>query len=356
MTLIEVMVASGIFAVVISLSFGVTIFTTRSFDEKVRVSGMQTKGERALKELMEGITEATAVITEPSDAVESRTGNTTKGSYTFFGGRILFKIPISFGQAANQQAVVNPTGLPVFKQDMSKANLVFPRPMGGMPGTGDFDLVLVFGWRDDRRYVMDMDTNQRVPLQGPGLRCPTYDLPPGMTLNAKGRTGAGGMGYQFVMNERAPLGVDGIFDESVEDIDVDGDGSKYCRFAVGFIEQFYVMDTDGDGNLSEETAVAESRQPMAESNVLMPLYGQDASTMYDASSQTSLDSTLPYALNSANAMRTCNLFFLEPLPAPASQTRRPTKLWINMWMVTLGSDRRPLVAPLKSMVFLRNQS
>lgn len=307
MTLMEIVIAATIFALVVALSFSVSLFSARSFNESISFSYLQTKGERALKSMTEEVCDAYAL--DPTTVVED--------GDTFYGAQINYRVPINFGQPnlvkpGATYHLVSPAGLPVFRETV--ANPTMP---------GDFYLTLDFGWRDDRFLVQNADTGSDAPLQGPGLR--TTGAPSDVSI-VSGLTPNGHMSFRFVKNRNAELGVNGIFDESVHQVDIDNDGALTSRYVVGYLERCIWLNNDRNsatGQLGDETLMASSRMALADSNVLLPINGT--------------------ATGDPELMKTARLF-----------VKSGSRVDISIWLVSVGDSQLPRVVKCSTSVFLRN--
>jgi hypothetical protein len=306
MTLLEILIASVIFAVILGVSFSLTVQTTQSFDESINFNYLQGKGEKSLKKMIDEIGDAHAL--SPNNVVD--------GGFTFPNAEIGYRVPVTYGDPSvvkpgSNFQVVQPAGLPVFREPTANPTL-----------TGDFYLTLDFGWRDERLNVTNLDNGLIVPIQGPGLR--TAEAPDGVNL-VGGRTPNGHMSFRFVINRTAPLGADGIFDESVERIDIDGDGKMDASYAVGRIERAIWLDNDNNtatGLFGDESLLPISQVSMADSNVLLPLVN---------------------IAGDPAQMKTNRLF-----------VKVGSRVDINMWLASVGPSRIPRVVFCSSSVFLRN--
>src|SRR6516165_7252745 len=97
MTALEAIIATLIFAVVVVMSFVLTFSATRSFNEKIRTSDLQTKGERCIKTMEDCITEAQTLATGDSQAQLQSSGTVTQtGTNTFFQSAITFQVPVTY--------------------------------------------------------------------------------------------------------------------------------------------------------------------------------------------------------------------------------------------------------------------
>lgn len=307
MTLLEIVMATSIFALIVSLCFSVSIFSARSFNESISFSYLQTKGERALKNMTEEVCDAYAL--DPTFVIED-------GSY-FYGAQINYRVPITYGQPnlvkpGASYHVVSPAGLPVFSE--SVANPTMP---------GDFYLTLDFGWRDDRFSVQNSDTNTSVPLQGPGLR--TSGAPSDVTI-VNSLTPNGHMSFRFVKNRNADMGINGIYDEAAQGVDIDNDGLLTSRYVVGYLERCIWLDNDRNaatGQLGDESLMSSSRMALADSNVLLPIGGT--------------------ATGDPENMKTTRLF-----------VKSGSRVDVTIWLASLGESRIPRVVKCSTSVFLRN--
>ena len=143
MTMIEAIVASSIFAMVIALSFGITHWSTSSFQQQIREGTLADKGEKAIKFMQEELADATLL---------SGTGmpdDVTTGGYTFRQAQLRFRVPLRYKNNDN-----NAKGHTVFIKPVT----VQTDPVTGAIITSptfvdDFDFRLHYGWRDNQRFV-----------------------------------------------------------------------------------------------------------------------------------------------------------------------------------------------------------
>lgn len=251
MTMIEAVIASTIFALVIAMSFAILHWTTQSFNEQIREATLTDKGEKVIKAIQEEMTDATSVMI-PNFSVSN--------GYTFYRSEIRFKVPKRFTCAAN------PSGYAVTIAPVDTRYYV-------PTFSDDKDFTLKYGWRDNLRMVPNLDDGSRaVPLQGPGLKTGATYCPPGVTLSSN-VTPDGFMCFRFVMNTKVQMGkfgTKGVLDEAQERIDVDGDKAFTSKFALGYMERCYAMGNETQDPL---VPVGESRQPLGDSWVLQPILG-----------------------------------------------------------------------------------
>lgn len=261
MTMIEALIASAIFAMVISMCFGILHWSSQSFAEQIREATLTDKGEKIMKAVMEDLADATQ-ITTPQPV--------TCFGYTFADAEVRFKVPLRF---KNMQ-INTQTGQPVNAKGY--AVTIWPVPVTVDPATGlivnaptfsdDFDFRLVYGWRDTARWVPNLDDNSKpVPLQGPGLQTNSSYLPAGVTLTS-GRTPDGRICFRFQMNRNkkaGKYGKDGLISEYEEGIDLDGDGQKSSTYALGYLERSYWIE-------GASQPVAGSRQAIGDSCIVQP--------------------------------------------------------------------------------------
>lgn len=256
MTLLEVTVASALFALIVGICFAVTLTSVRSFDESIAVAYIQTKGEKALKIMTEEIGDAATLDIQPLlvDGIK------------LYGAQINYKVPVKYGNPkllnpSSTTEVVNPPGLSVLRENINNST---------MPG--DFNLKLDFGWREDRISVINLGgaVPFNVGLEGPNLKASL--VPDGVTL-VNGLTPDGHMSFRFVQNVNAYLGENGVFDEAAENVDIDNDGTKNKRYIVGYLERCIFLDNDRvatTGAKGAESLLELSRAQMADSNILQP--------------------------------------------------------------------------------------
>lgn len=276
MTLIEVVMATVILSVVLMMTFMLSNSAVLSFEEKVATANLQTKGEETLKSMEDHIGDAQ--VLDPITIIQN--GN------IFYNAQVNFQVPVTHvvdpRQNAKNQAqnvslpqAVYPSFAPVTKQiRLTSSGAVDPNA----PVIGDFYLNLSFGWRDDNRLVTDA-SGMVLPLQGPGLQLNNQSdvTVSNVNLDNKKLTPNGYMAYRFVMDTNARVGANGVFDEQVEGVDIDGDGQKSSKYAVGYIERSYWILPAGQTDITAGgTIVPESTYVLGASNVLQPLPG-DAS-------------------------------------------------------------------------------
>ena len=164
MTMIEIIVASTIFALVISLSFGISHWTSKSFKDQLIESTLTDKGEKALKMLHEELSDA-RLVSDPQPV-------NTNG-FIFQNAELQFQVPLRYKHSAH-----NPKGHTVFIEwvepqvDPETGKPLNP-PMFRNPSNNnetDYQFSLRYGWRDMHRFVGNgQDNNRLVPLQGPGI-------------------------------------------------------------------------------------------------------------------------------------------------------------------------------------------
>lgn len=259
MTALEVMIASAIFAMVICLSFGLTHWTTKSFNEQIREATLVDKGEKALKVIQEDLADSTRVTVQ----------DVLSGGFTFPAAEVRFKVPLRFASPGS-----NPKGYACTIHPVAVVYDAAGHPVNAPTFADDKDFRLVFGWRDNARFVPNLDDalpgggNRQVPLQGPGLK-PGGGLPGDMALGAGGVTQDGFVCFRYQMNPNVRVGKygqNGLVSEAQEKIDLDGDGQMNSVYALGYIERSYWV-----GPAGAETIVQSSRQPVGDSCILQPV-------------------------------------------------------------------------------------
>ena len=326
MTLVEMIIAVSILIVVLMLVFSASHFGIKSVQESIETTYVQSKGEITLNALNNDLVESTYLGTY---AVSFTLGGT---AYTVPSAAINYKVPLAFASTGN------PTGVPVkiISNTQQAFSAIFPA--AGVGHGPDFFMQLVFGWRDDARLVPNLDVSSATftSLQGPGLKTSSSALPLGVALDGTSRTPAGYMQDMFVPNASAAVGNQGVFDESVEGIDIDQDGVKQTKFAVGYIERSSCI-----GNLNpigaviptpSPAAVQSSRTALADSNVLVRIAG-------------------PTGRTPRNPVGT--IFTLAPGGQYISQSRLTLALWV---LSVSGADRLPRLVHATSTIFLRNDT
>jgi hypothetical protein len=341
--------------------------STRSFSEKIATSDLQAKGERCVKTMEETIGEGETL--ESADVTQTVSGTTS----VFYNAAITFQIPVTYNTqdvtSGNYQEFNTLTGSAVWYEYNQDPNWTWnglapgqSPPGGGTPNPtpfvpqADFSLFIKWGWRDDRRLVINRDNGEAMPLQGPGMNVLSAELPAGMSLDTvTNKTPGGFMQFSFVQDASANVGTNGIFDEAVEGIDIDGDGLMTSKYAVGYIEQSiwilpsgtpYVTAAQTYG-FAGATKLSESVYPLASSNVLQPLPGDSART------------------NTHFQMKTNRIFVLEQQRDSAGNlildvNGKPIDLAtldINFFVLSLTEKGKlPHVAHCQSTIFLRNNN
>ncbi|HYG73439.1 MAG TPA: hypothetical protein VEK08_00295 [Planctomycetota bacterium] len=351
MTVIEAIIASSIFALVITLSFGITHWSTKAFHEQIHESDLTDKGEKAIKYLQEELADATLMgASGPSDI-------NTMG-YTFRNAELRFKVPLRY--VSNGTNSRNPRGYGVFIQTvkqvpdgnggyLNKPTFSEPANSNGQVRDGDFDFKLRYGWRDNQRFVPnDHDGGKMVPLQGPGLKIgsgvsipnavkissSTFTSDEGATYDA-GTTMGGFVRFRYVINTNrsfGKFGSGGLIRESLEKIDIDGDGLFYSDYTLGYIERSYFV-----GPAGSEQQVPESRTPIGDTCILQPTY-----------------STPAYSSSDAAALKTNNIFW-QPRDA-SNNVINPARVEIYLWTFNLTSSGHPHVIKATTTLYMRNNA
>jgi prepilin-type N-terminal cleavage/methylation domain-containing protein len=326
MTLLEMVISVSILVVVLMLVFTASHFGIKSVQESIETTYVQSKGEITLNALDNDLVESTYLGTY---AVSFTLGGT---GYTVQDAAINYKVPLAFASSGN------PAGVPVRIIDNTQQAFSAIFPVAGTGHGPDFFMQLVFGWRDDARLVANLDVSSSTytSLQGPGLKTDSGSLPPGIALDGLGRTPAGYMQDMFVPNPSAVVGSQGVFDESVEGIDIDQDGLLQTKFAVGYIERSYCIGTvNPSGTVIPTpclTSVQSSRTALADSNVLAKIAGPASGTPRN-----------PIG----------SIFALAPSGQYISQSR----LTVSLWVLSVSSaDRLPRLVHATSTIFLRNDT
>jgi hypothetical protein len=352
MTLMEVMVASAIFALLILMALAITHRTMVSFQEQIYEATLTHKGERTLKALQDDLSDATLipvgsnVTGSASDVVW--TDPNGGGTYTFKNAQINYKVPVRFYNPTinqlNLSVQINQT--PVQPLDVN--GLVdIGHGAGSSPPTftGDFNFNMLYGWRDTARFVPNTDDGSKtVALQGPGLHC-SGTLPTGVTGNP---TPNGYCCYRFQPNPKmfiGKFGATGIYDEALEGNDLDGDGFKTSKYIIGYLERCYFV-----GNPGVEVLVPESRQAYSDTCVLQPCTSvtgaadQLISNRIFDSEANDFGSIEQYMSGGANY-------------SLGSQTLDPfVRLRVCLWLLKSAADGRPHLMKCTTTAFMRNNA
>lgn len=341
-TLLETVMAAGVFAMVISICFSITLRTTKSFGEQIHEGTLLDKSEKVLKTMEEELGDATLIASQfdPNDPDHDSLFSVTANGYTFQKAEIHYRVPLRFKSSNG-----NPFGYTVFLAPPNAAlNPTFP---SDNVGNGDYDFRLRYGWRDPGRYIGNAEDNGNLAmLQGPGLLPSSgTTLPPGVTVSTVAFTATGGMscpvnslkgGYMCIRFQPdstlrvGKFGNNGIFSEAAEGTDLNGDvpgNSHYLTdyYAVGYLERCYFIGDPGN-----EVLVQESRQRLGDGMVLQPL-------------PTSFDSTGP-----ADQLRSNRIFNRD-----ADNFGR---LNIFVWMFTMDGEGQPHMHQAKVSIFMRNNA
>jgi hypothetical protein len=354
MTMMEAVVASSIFAIVIAMSFSVLHFSSKSFTESVQVANLQLRGEASLRLVVDLIADSKKLDSVP---VPTGSGDHHFSEYSgrvFNNAEIQFKVPVSNPSQGNL-----PVSASTLPTKVVGALGYDPKYTGVEPTfPGDFGADLVYGWRDDGRNIF---SNKRmIPLQGPCIEVdPGIAIPSGITLadtrtlvrggstpTVKNSTPEGYMCIRFVMNPNATLGQNGVFSEKDEDVDVDGDGLKESNYAVGYLERSYFVynkrDATGLCDEKSPTFIPDSVSILADSNILQPL---DSPPNHSSDSNASNPETAT-SYEEATRMKTNRIFTFDP--------QNPKVLCINLFLLSMGEARIPRVVHSTSLNFLRN--
>jgi hypothetical protein len=303
------MVALTVFSALILMAFSVAGNFSRSYARDTAIAGMQSKGETALRRMMDDLDDSTRVSTN----------SISWNSYVFNNAEVRYRVTLKY-----VAQTTNPLGMAVFLKTIPASyNPVF---------SDDFYMDLDFGWRDGRLMVPNLDDSSKlVPLQGSGLRC-GGSLPAGIALDGNGRTPDGFMSFRFQPDDRWQVGLrspPGIFDEALEGVDIDGDGKTQSRYVVGYVEQAYYVAPYVGAPESAYVLVQNSRQQVAESFILQPAQAQPSG---------SDPSVLP----------TTQLF--------QSNASDPARLEIHLWLLRTGQNGEPYLAHCTTVEFLRNNT
>ena len=271
MTAIEALIATGMFAIMIAMCFGILHWTSLSFSQQIREATLADKGEKTLKTITEDL----------QDGTQINTYNVVDSGSTYYSAEVRFKVPLKFMSTLN-----NKMGYAcVIKQVQTQydaTGVALNAPT--FPGE-DIDFSLVYGWRDNTLMTPnpeDLNTSQvnfngrnalgykLVPLQGPGLLINSTNsglLPAGISP-AGGRTPDGVISFHFVRNPQVVVGKfghDGLFSESAEQMDIDGDGQMTSTYAMGYIERSIMI-----GAVGTEVTVNATRTAIGDSCILQP--------------------------------------------------------------------------------------
>jgi hypothetical protein len=302
MSFVEIIIASSIFALVIAITFGVLHYSSFAFSEQIETAGLQQRGEKALREIVDLVADSKTVETQPVEW----------SGYTFYDAEVRFRVPVSNPSLQNT---------PVFAEALPVAQSpTFP---------GDFSVGLLYGWRDDAYYSKESTTGRQLPLQGPCLNF--TNVPSGIVqastkneqsgLTVANSTPDGFMVIRFKVNPKANLGSGGILDEAVEQVDVDNDSKYESKYVVGMIERCYFVDNNRNGTFQ---IVADSVRDMADSNIILPLNGIPG--------------------GDSLALNTTRIFEIVD-----------NQLVVTLFLCSVGERRLPRVTRCSSMNFLRNK-
>lgn len=339
MTMIELIIAVAVFSLVISMSFIITVHTTRSFGQQIQEGTLVDKGEKVLKSMEEELGDASLRSSTGSDVFD-----VTTNSMTFRQAAIQYMVPLRYatGNTGN-----NPNGYAV---TINKV-LVQTDPVSGMKlnsptfpddgaGGGDFDFRLCYGWRDNARYIGNLnDSDKMVQLQGPGLKPGSGSLPSGVvaatssfTVNyvtyPSGTLKGGYMCYRFQPDNTLRVGkygANGLLSEADENIDIDGDGNMTGTYVVGYLERCYFVGDPGN-----EQLVPESSQRIADGVMLQPTPGT-----FDAAGP-------------ADQLKSNRIFNRDP--------DNPARLNIFIWMFSMDGEGQPHMVQSKVSIFMRNNA
>jgi prepilin-type N-terminal cleavage/methylation domain-containing protein len=319
-TLLEMLIAVGILSVALALTLGLTHSSTVSFMERVREADVENKGDRILTTMREELADSTKV--NYVDVVDTQSG------YHFKDAELWFKVPLKFVQTGT-----NNMGYSVSLQSYPGA--VFP--------TDDRKFCLIWGWRDQRFTVRNLDVSDTslrsaMPLlQGPGLRTNATALPQGIQLDGAGRTPEGFVAFRFQMDHNANYGKtmqNGVISEAQEGEDLDGDGLLNSTYAVGFIERAcYVLPYRSGGwsdaqkaDPSNYVVVDATRDVLGVTNVVQPV-------------------VLPGATTDPALLKTNRIFTLQG-----------SRVDVNLWLLSLAANGHPFLIRRGSSIFMRNNT
>ena len=358
-TLMEIIIASTVFSMVIGISFVVTLKSTNSFHQQIQEGTLVDKSEKVLKGLQDELSEASLMtglppamsanfymwnFGLPGDCESIYYFSTNNGPAFFRSAAIRFKVPMRY-----RNPTTNPMGYTVYMNPVSVQMVngvainapTFPKDpnLANDPGA-DFDFRLRYGWRDTARYVGNADDGDAmVPLQGPGLRLGTTGnaVPSGVDAATSSFTDGGVTypsgtlkgGYMCIYfrpddtRQIGKFGETGMFNEALEDYDLDGDGLKTNTFVVGHLERCYFV-----GDPPYPQMITESRQVIGDQVMLQPRYPSSG--------------TAPDQLAS-------NRIF-------SRDTNNAARLNVNMWLMTMTADGLPHLIQSKISIFMRNNA
>jgi len=346
MTAIEALIATGIFAVVIAMCFGILHWTSQSFSQQIREATLVDKGEKTLKAITDDLQDGTQIATD----------NVTVGGNTYFSAKIYFKVPLKFKSPTYPDTTSNRMGYATLVKVLQGSDIVldsFGNPINAPMFPGEdffFQLQNSYGWRDNARMVPnpeDQDLTQLnwngrdangyklLPLQGPGLKVDGTNssaLPAGMnpvTVGGRQATPDGWISYQFVPNTNITVGKygqNGIFSEAAEGIDIDGDGQMTSTYALGYIERSIRIGSTA----SSSVPVDATRVAIGDSCILQPVGQSGASA-------------------SPTVLKTNNIFTSDD---PAKNTR----IDVCIWILSMDAQGQPHIMRCTTTNFLRNNA
>jgi len=311
-TLLEMMVAVAVLSIALALTLGLTHSTTTSFYERIREADVETKGDRILTAMREELSDSTKV--KYNDVPDSLTGK------TFHNAELWYQVPLKFVQTG--VAPYNPQGYAV---ELRSAPAVF---------TEDKKFMLIWGWRDSRFTVTNLDSNSQVLLQGPNLRTNQAELPGGIQL-VNNRTPEGFVSFRFQVDHNARFGKtgqNGLLSEADEGVDLDGDGAFTSTYAVGYVERACYVLPPGSWTPAQKldpnnyAVVDSTRDVLGVTNVVQPTV-------------MATDATDPAAL-------TTNRIF----------TMNGSRVDVNLWLLSYQANARPYLIWRGTSIFMRNNS
>ncbi|HYG76562.1 MAG TPA: prepilin-type N-terminal cleavage/methylation domain-containing protein [Planctomycetota bacterium] len=320
MTLMEVVVAASIFSLAIALSFSTMNHASITVKNQVHEASLRDRSEKAIRTMQDGLADATQVGIR----------HVTDGSYVYLNAEIRFQVPIRFKNTSLTANNGQKAGLPVTFTSPPKQVVENPSPP---TFNDDYDFFISYGWRDFARFVENADDPGRVvALQGPGLR-PTSGsvLPDGLVL-LLGRTPRGYCRFRFQRDPSIRIGKfgkDGMIDEAAEGVDLDSDGQKTSKFAVGYLEFSCCIGSTTD---IVAVPIAGTIMPISASCVLQRL--NDTATVTTASE--------------ASQLKTSRIFF--------NNSGISSRIDVAFWMVHLDSNDQPHLCKSVITDFLRNNA
>ena len=311
-TLLEMMVAVAVLSIALALTLGLTHSATTSFYERIREADVETKGDRILIAMREELSDSTKV--NYNVVQDAPTG------YQFKNAELWYKVPLKFVQTG-----VAPYNSKGYTVSLLPSAGVFPE---------DRRFCLIWGWRDNRFTVNNLDNGSQALLQGPNLKTNQSELPGGIQL-VSGRTPEGFVAFRFQVDHNARFGKtgqNGLLSEADEQVDLDGDGAFTSTYAVGYVERAcYVLPPGAwsDAQKADPTnyvIVDSTRDVLGVTNVVQP-------TVMAA------DTTDPAAL------KTNRIFTLQG-----------SRVDVNLWLLSYQANGRPYLIWRGTSIFMRNNT